>query len=673
MERLDEEQRRKVSKMSDERLRGKLVQAGYREEDIAALDRPYLLATYAQVLLVEPTEETREGEGEGEVDTEGGEQMMAAAVEVERSLEERRLLLEERKLEEQKKQRYLEERRLEEEREERKKRYEFEQRKWKEEMELKKSEKSYRESMPVKIKSWGDALRNVITKMPNESIEIVSWFISVEKIFDQLKVPDELQSVLIRPYFSERARNLMSKCDPTQSASYQTIKKFLLQEFHLTSSVYLDKFSTLVYDPNETYNQFSTRLKSLFEYYVESRHISHNYDKLVDLIVYDRMKSALPPYLARHVLALEAANKEGWLGRLELAGALDAYMANVQDGRPRVPVPQSRTGLAPADHGKRIPEVAKPFTGKTEQVNTQKPVPLPRSGVGRRCYICSSPSHISTTCPQRIVKPANNGFYKPSPKTQVNLCAVNSKGPVVSQQVQDKTNPEAPEVNHVGLREMYENDVRNDESVTLALMENKVTVNVDEGPHDPLLAEGWSQLRYVDVLIEGLPEQVTALNDSGCQLCVIRADVAKNLDLPKLGEAKLRGLSSDIVPADIVRLRMKLTGGTEFCNVTCAVVENLNYCLILGSDVVDKLNVMMSESDRDYDEVENVDVVDVTDVSNHDDAHNENDINADVVYEGDNISGVSGDDCDYENGEIKYDPKKASADELKVNNEQLSH
>ena len=33
---------------------------------------------------------------------------------------------------------------------------------------------------------------------------------------------------------------------------------------------------------------------------------------------------------------------------------------------------------------------------------------------------------------------------------------------------------------------------------------------------------------------------------------------------------------------------MKLTGGTEVCNVTCAVVENLNYCLILGSDVVDK-------------------------------------------------------------------------------------
>ena len=52
-------------------MREKLVQAGYQEEDIAALDRPCLLATYAQVSLVEPAEETREGEGEGGVDTEG--------------------------------------------------------------------------------------------------------------------------------------------------------------------------------------------------------------------------------------------------------------------------------------------------------------------------------------------------------------------------------------------------------------------------------------------------------------------------------------------------------------------------------------------------------------------------------------------------------------------------
>jgi len=63
----------------------------------------------------------------------------------------------------------------------------------------------------------------------------------------------------------------MSKCDPAHTAIYQAIKKFLLQELHLSSSVYLDKFNFLARDKDETFGQFSTRLVSLFEYYVESR------------------------------------------------------------------------------------------------------------------------------------------------------------------------------------------------------------------------------------------------------------------------------------------------------------------------------------------------------------------------------------------------------------------
>ena len=118
-------------------------------------------------------------------------------------------------------------------------------RKWREELELKKNEQKYRESTAVEVKTWGDALRNVICKMPNESIEVVSWFMSVEKLFDRLKVPELLQAVLVRPYLSERAKILMSKCDPAHTATYQAIKKFLLQELHSSSSVYLDKFNSL--------------------------------------------------------------------------------------------------------------------------------------------------------------------------------------------------------------------------------------------------------------------------------------------------------------------------------------------------------------------------------------------------------------------------------------------
>jgi len=142
MEHLSPELRQKVIKMSDARLQQKLVQAGYREVDVAKFDRATLLEYYAKVLLTETAyvpakeeqEETEEVGSDGEektefVESDAGVQNTAGG---EKSAEERRierkerlLLLEERKLEEQRlqreqqreeqrMQRELEEKRLEE-------------------------------------------------------------------------------------------------------------------------------------------------------------------------------------------------------------------------------------------------------------------------------------------------------------------------------------------------------------------------------------------------------------------------------------------------------------------------------------------------------------------------------------------------------------------------------
>jgi len=364
--------------MSKARLRQKLVQAGYREVDVAKFDRATLLEYYGKVLLTETAyvpakEEQEEGEeagsdGEEEVEFAESDASVSNTAGGEKSAEERRIAreerqwaLEERKLEQQRmqleqqrmqleeqrlqreeqkvqreQQRELEEKRLEEQkmhRELEEKRYElqyeeqrrqrdFEERKWRE-------DRAYKESTAVKIKTWGDALRNTITKMPSEGIDVVSWFVSIDKLFQQLNVPADLQAILIRPYLSDRAKLLMSKCDPTHSVKYENIKAFLLNELHLSPAVYLEKFNSLTQDKSETYSQFSTRLMSLFDYYAESRKIGQSYDKLIDLMVYDRVKSCLSPALSRYVLSLEANHKDGWIGRQGLAEALDSYLANL--------------------------------------------------------------------------------------------------------------------------------------------------------------------------------------------------------------------------------------------------------------------------------------------------------------------------------------------------------
>jgi len=81
MEKLSEEQRFKVSKMSDERLRKKLVQAGYKEVDIIGLDRNALLKYVAQVILAETAYVPEQIEGEFTADdggsNEDGEEELA--------------------------------------------------------------------------------------------------------------------------------------------------------------------------------------------------------------------------------------------------------------------------------------------------------------------------------------------------------------------------------------------------------------------------------------------------------------------------------------------------------------------------------------------------------------------------------------------------------------------
>ena len=275
--------RQKVIKMSEARLRQKLVQAGYREVDVAKFDRATLLEYYAKVLLTETAyvpakEEQEEGDeaasdGEEKVEfvesdagvqnTAGGEKSadekrivneesllllemkkleeqrlqremeerrwqqqqeeQRLQLEQQRVLEEKRLemqrmqleqqrVLEEKRLEEQKlqreqqleqqriqleQQRILEEKKCELQFEEQRRQREFQEMKWRE-------DRAYKESTAVQIKTWGDALRNTITKMPSEGIDVVSWFVSIDKLFEQLTVPADLQAILIRPYLSDR-------------------------------------------------------------------------------------------------------------------------------------------------------------------------------------------------------------------------------------------------------------------------------------------------------------------------------------------------------------------------------------------------------------------------------------------------------------------------------------
>ena len=125
------------------------------------------------------------------------------------------------------------------------------------------------------------------------------------------------------------------------------------------------------------------------------------------------------------------------------------------------------------------------------------------------------------------------------------------------------------------------------------------------------------------------------------------------------GQVKLRGISDrHLVPADVVKIRVRLTTGKGFVNITCAVVEKLNYPLILCSDIVDKLNKQLIDESFVVSEMMNV--INENDDGHVNDGDDDDDDDDDAVDENE----VTNDQCDkHESENVNMsDPRKASAE-----------
>ena len=87
-----------------------------------------------------------------------------------------------------------------------------------------------------------------------------------------------------------------------------------------------------------------------------------------------------------------------------------------------------------------------------------------------------------------------------------------------------------------------------------------------------------------------VPGTVRSLDDSGAQLCLVRADVAAPLNLSRIGSVILCDFMGNSYDAEVGNLRMKLADAITFVPVVCAICDKLSSELLLGTDIVDKLN-----------------------------------------------------------------------------------
>jgi hypothetical protein len=109
-----------------------------------------------------------------------------------------------------------------------------------------------------------------------------------------------------------------------------------------------------------------------------------------------------------------------------------------------------------------------------------------------------------------------------------------------------------------------------------------------------------SPLHYNEVNVEGIDGKMSALEDGGTEIAVIKASCLPIHHYDVVGTVKLRGIVGVPVTADVEKLHVSLADDVDnSLTVICAVCEEANEDLILPSNVVERLYKMLHDKMKD--------------------------------------------------------------------------
>src|SRR6266536_3570872 len=203
---------------------------------------------------------------------------------------------------------------------------------------LEDSEKSRKEaadranSREMKLKRGAEILKGCMYKMGDDVIEVPMFFENADRHFESNAIDDDLRLALINPYLSEKARRLLTRLARDETDTYEKVKKALLTEFRLTPQKYRDMFRNAVKDKNESHVQFATRLLVLWKYYLDSREIKEDYNRLCELMIVDKFKDVLTPNAREFIRNKE---EESWNPVQKVARMIDTYVNDFPENRTR--------------------------------------------------------------------------------------------------------------------------------------------------------------------------------------------------------------------------------------------------------------------------------------------------------------------------------------------------
>jgi hypothetical protein len=707
MEKLEPTARKSIEKMNTDRLRMKLAIAGVNAEEVAGMSREQLMHAWAEIVLIVAAG--------GEVVAGKAEAAAAVTAKIpayDVELERQRLAFEMKKIEEemawrkQKKEERLA--REEAEKEEKLAREEAERAERLAEKEEKlareateraerlaeKEERLAREAteradriafyklqemefmrqrdrderdherqntLAVRAKFFGDVLKNVMPKFPNDVADTPIFFEGVEKLFASFAVPAELQSKLLLPYLNDKAKALLLRLDKTKQDDYDEVKKFLLREFKLTPVQFKNRFDHATRNSDETYVMFCARLKNYLTYYCHSRAIDGSFDNFFSLCVADKLKSTLSEACLDHVLTAEGNT---WQKCDDLADTIDTYLANhTHDGRTKTSnsanaskqhfnasdvnssrkwnVNNSRGGNGNASVNNRGSSNAS-FTNKTQENKNSKfasnanPASIKGKGL---CYICQSPSHRQFNCPLRGGQATSEGQPSASARTPASrnfACTVDNTvtGPIrdgptgaitdvaVAMCIEPtdcdgQVASTATAVQRSASGETIKPETGRRTELTFHSARAAIG-DVDPTDSNQLNMHNFSKLTYIPICVRVVTRCHDALHDSGSQVNLIKSELLRQLpEMPTAGRISIKGIVGPAIETDLVSLEIKPAPTDDNCvNIAphlteiFAVCDELNEGIILTDDTVKRLTAL-----NDYDTLIAVNQVTATEIN----------------------------------------------------------
>ena len=313
-----------------------------------------------------------------------------------------------------------------------------------------------------------------------------------------------------------------------------------MHEFRISPVLLRERFLSLKKRYDDTYSRLASELHVALTYYIKSRGIDNNFDQLVSLLVADRLKELMPQSCVDFVLTQE---RTSWLDHEELSRVADNFMASRDNDCKPIKYSNQRVSN-PRD---KVVDISK---GSIPATNANVKERDTRLGL---CFNCHGKGHSMKFCPLQKPSPA------PVKTSRVGCCST------LPSNTMPAINVETTKVSDVG---------------------NEVVIDARE----------FHTRSFKNIIVDQLAS-LPALVDSGAEVCCIREDLVKSLEVIPPRQIDVFGLSETPKRVGYVNLLVRPeSSNVDAVNIApkvrvwFAVVPQMHESIIITPSVVELLD-----------------------------------------------------------------------------------